>query len=88
MKDKCDAIRHLEPPQTFRDCRKFCGMVNFLATFLKNLEKILIPIYNLTRKNTKFLWTDECQNAFDRIKALLSYPPNIENARHGWYVLD
>ena len=24
---------------------------------------------------TKFLWTDECQNAFDRIKALLSCPP-------------
>ena len=75
MKDKCDAIQHLEPPKTVRDCRKFCGMVNFLATFLKNLQKILIPIYNLTRKNTKFLWTDECQNAFDRIKALLSCPP-------------
>ena len=75
MKDKCDAIRHLEPPKTVRDCRKFCGMVNFLATFLKNLQKLLIPIYNLTRKNTEFLWTDECQNAFDRIKALLSCPP-------------
>ena len=75
MKDKCDAIRHLEPPKTVRDCRKFCSMVNFLATFLKNLQKILIPIYNLTRKNTKFLWTDECQTAFDRIKALLSCPP-------------
>ena len=75
MKDKCDAIRHLDPPKTVRDCRKFCGMVNFLATFLKNLQKILIPIYNLTRKNTKFLWTEECQNAFDRIKALLSCPP-------------
>ena len=50
-------------------------MVNFLTTFLKNLQKILIPIYNLTRKNTKFLWTEECQNAFDRIKALLSCPP-------------
>ena len=35
MKDKCDAIRHLEPPKTVKDCRKFCGMVNFLATFLK-----------------------------------------------------
>ena len=75
MKDKCDAIRHLEPPKTVRDCRKFCGIVNFLATFLKNLQKILIPIYNLTRKNTKFLWTEECQTAFDRIKSLLSCPP-------------
>ena len=36
---------------------------------------MLIPIYNLTRKYTKFLWTEECQNAFGRIKALLSCAP-------------
>ena len=67
-----DILNHLKHLETGR---KFCVMVNFLATFLKNLQKILIPIYNLTRKNTKFLWTEECQNAFDRIKALLSCPP-------------
>ena len=75
MKDKCEAIRHLDLSKTVRDCRKFCGMVNFLATFLKNLQKILIPIYNLTRKCIKFLWTEECQTAFDHIKFLLSNPP-------------
>ena len=75
MKDKCEAIRRLDPPKTVRDCRKFCGMVTFLATFLKDLQKILIPIYNLTRKCTKFLWTEEYQTAFDHIKFLLSNPP-------------
>ena len=50
-------------------------MVNFLATFLKHLQTILIPIYNLTRKSIKFLWTEECQTAFDHIKFLLSNPP-------------
>ena len=50
-------------------------MVNFLATFLKDLQKILIPIYNLTRKSTKFSWTEECQTAFDHIKFLLCNPP-------------
>ena len=74
MKDKCEAIRCLDPPKTVQDCRKFCGMVNFLATFLKDLQKILIPIYNLTRKSTKFSWTEECQTAFDHIKFLLSNP--------------
>ena len=49
MKDKCDAIRQLERPKTIKDCRKFCGMVNFLATFLKHLQRHLVPIYNLTR---------------------------------------
>ena len=50
-------------------------MVNFLATFLKDLQKILIPIYNLTQKCIKFIWTEECQKAFDHIKFLLSNPP-------------
>ena len=50
-------------------------MVNFLATFLKDLQNILIPIYILTRKCIKFLWTEECQTAFDHIKFLLSNPP-------------
>ena len=75
MKDKCDAIRNLEPPKTVRDCRKFCGMVNFLATFLQSLQEILIPIYNLTKKNVKFEWTNECQQAFDKIKAKLTNLP-------------
>ena len=43
MKDKCDAIRRLERPKTIKDCRKFCGMVNFLATFLKTLAKTFSP---------------------------------------------
>ena len=43
MKDKCEAIRRLDPPKTVRDCRKFCGMVNFLATFLKDLQKDFDP---------------------------------------------
>ena len=63
MKDKCDAIRQLERPKTIKDCRKFCGMVNFLATFLKHLQRHLVPIYNLTRKNTPFQWTEECEKS-------------------------
>ena len=75
MKDKCEAIRALETPKNVRDCRKFCGMVNFLSTFLPDLQKHLIPIYNLTRKNQIFKWNDESQKAFDLIKLLLIKPP-------------
>lgn len=75
MKDKCESIRNLEPPNTVKDCRKFCGMVNFLATFLKDLQKYLVPIYNLTKKNTVFKWTPECQKSFDTIKNMLTKPP-------------
>ena len=75
MKDKCEAIRALETPKTVRDCRKFCGMVNFLAIFLPELQKHLIPIYNVTKKNRVFEWTEDCQKSFDIIKQLLIKPP-------------
>ena len=47
LKDKCDAIRNLESPKTFRQTRAFCGMVNFLSSLLSNLWRLLIPIYDL-----------------------------------------
>ena len=50
LKDKCDAIRNLKSPKTLRQTRAFCGMVNFLSSFLPNLRRLLIPIYDLQRR--------------------------------------
>ena len=48
LKDKCKAIRNF--PKTLKQTRAFCGMVNFLSSFLPNLQCLLIPIYNLQKK--------------------------------------
>ena len=50
MKEKCDAIRNMQTPKSVKECHTFCGMVNFLSTFCKNLRELLIPIYDLTNK--------------------------------------
>ena len=34
---KAKAIRNLESPKTLKQTRAFCGMVNFLSSFLPNL---------------------------------------------------
>ena len=75
MRDKCDAIRNMKAPKSVKECRTFCGMVNFLSTFCKNLRQLLIPIYELTKKHARFTWTDKHQKAFDDIKQLLVKPP-------------
>ena len=75
MKDKCDMIRNMKAPKSVKECRTFCGMVNFLSTFCKNLRQLLIPIYELTKKHTRFQWTDRHQKAFEDIKQLLVKPP-------------
>ena len=70
LKDKCDAIRNLESPKTLRQTRAFCGMVNFLSSFLPNLCRLLIPICDLQKKAKKFKWTEEAEKAFNDIKKL------------------
>ena len=75
MKDKCDVIRNMQPLCTVKECRKFCGMVNFLSTFLPKLHKYLIPIYALTKKKATFKWTEEWQKSFGIIKKCLQKPP-------------
>ena len=78
LKDKCDAIRNLESPKTLRQTRAFCGMVNFLSSFLPNLRRLLIPIYDLQKKAKKFKWTVEAERAFNDIKKLLINPPVLK----------
>ena len=54
LKDKCEAIQNLDSPKTLKQKRAFCGMVNFLSSFLPDLRRLLIPIYNL-QKNQRNL---------------------------------
>ena len=50
-------------------------MVNFVSIFCPELQKLLKPIYDLTRKGRQFLWEEEQQKAFDEIKHRLQKPP-------------
>ena len=50
LKDKCEAIPNLDSTKTLKQTRAFCGMVNFLSSFLPNLRRLLIPICDLKKK--------------------------------------
>ena len=78
LKDKCEAFRNLDSPKTLKQTRAFCGMVNFLSSFLPDLRRLLIPIYDLQKKSKKFKWTDEAEKAFNDIKKLLVNPPVLK----------
>ena len=81
MKSRIDAIQKLEHPTPVKGCKSFCGVVNYLSLFCKDLQKILKPIYELTRKEQPFLWTKFHQKAFDHVKELLVKPPVLHLPR-------
>ena len=78
LKDKCEAIRNLDSPNTLKQMRALYGMVNFLSSFLPDLRRLLIPIYDIQKKLKKFKWTDEAEKAFNGIKKLLVNPPVLK----------
>ena len=55
--------------------QKFAGMVNFLSMFCLELQKLLKPIHDLTRKGRPFVWGKEQQDSFEEIKHRLIKPP-------------
>ena len=56
---RLEAIQKLQPPKTPKGCRSFAGVVNFLSMFCPELQKLLKPIYDLTRKGRPFHWGKE-----------------------------
>ena len=58
-------------PSTVKGCRSFAGMVNFLSMFYPELQKLLKPINDLTRKGKPFIWAKEQQDSSNKTKHTL-----------------
>ena len=75
LHSRLEAIQKIEPPTMAKQCKSFAGMVNFVSIFCPELQKLLKPIYDLTRKGKQFVWGVEQQSAFEEIKQRLQKPP-------------
>ena len=75
LRSRLEAIQKLQPPKTPKGCRSFARVVNFLSMFCPELQKLLNPIYDLTRKGRPFHWGKEQQDSFIEIKCRLVKPP-------------
>ena len=70
-----EAIQKIKPPTMVKQCKSLAGMVNFVSIFCPELQQLLKPIYDLTRKGKQFVWGVEQQSAFEEIKQRLQKPP-------------
>ena len=75
LKSRTEAIQQIPTPRTPKECKSFCGVVNYLSLFCKDLQRLLHPIVQLTHKGRPFLWGREQELAFDKIKCQLQLPP-------------
>ena len=69
------AIREISPPKNATEVRSFLGLAGYHRRYVKNFAAIVGPLHALTRKDAVFHWNPDCQDAFDRLKTLLTTSP-------------
>ncbi|XP_076876436.1 uncharacterized protein LOC143525877 [Brachyhypopomus gauderio] len=72
---KVRAIVAFPTPTTLRELRRFLGMTGYYRSFCRNFANVVLPLTTLLRKDVPFVWTSDCQAAFDAAKALLCSSP-------------
>ena len=71
--DKIQAILNMEPPRNIKEVQSLTGRVAAFNRFvLKTTDKCL-PFFKILKK--AFGWTEECQKAFQDLKAYLTAAP-------------
>ncbi|GJZ65267.1 reverse transcriptase domain-containing protein [Tanacetum coccineum] len=74
-KAKIDVIAKLPHPTTVKGIRSFLGHAGFYRRFIKDFSKISRPMTHLLEKNTPFIFSEECIQAFQTLKKKLTEAP-------------
>ncbi|KAL7450320.1 hypothetical protein ACHAXS_000226, partial [Conticribra weissflogii] len=72
MQSRVNAILAMTPPKTIRQLRGFIGCINFIKNHIPKRAELMQPLTKLTKKGVTFKWSEEQQQAFQKIKAAVS----------------
>ncbi|GKB89653.1 reverse transcriptase domain-containing protein [Tanacetum coccineum] len=74
-KAKVDVIAKLPHPTTVKGIRSFLGHAGFYRRFIQDFSKIARPMTHLLEKETPFIFSKECIEAFETLKLKLTQAP-------------
>jgi hypothetical protein len=60
--------------------RSFLGLAGYYRRFIPNFSKISKPITELLKEDTKYVWSKDCDEAFQTLKKLLTTSPVLAQA--------
>ncbi|KAI3385870.1 hypothetical protein SNEBB_007958 [Seison nebaliae] len=79
---KMTAFNNRLKPTTKKQVRSLIGVVNFYRRHIKGLSSMLSPLVDLTKKGVKFVWTGECQKAYDAVLSAMRSPVLLAHPRY------
>ena len=73
-----EAILKFPAPTDKREVIRFIGMAGYYRKFCCNFSVVAEPLTSLLQEREKFTWSEECQQAFEKIKSLLLSAPVLK----------
>ena len=70
------AIRDILTPQNVKEVRSILGLATYYRRYVKGFATVPASMHTLTKKDVIFHWIPECQEAFVKLKHLLTIAPN------------
>ena len=72
---KVEAVLSYPTPTTRRELRRFLGLAGYYRCFCKNFSVLVAPLTALCSTSVPFVWTSDCESAFNAAKSLLCSAP-------------
>ena len=72
---KVETVKSWPTPTDVGTVGQFLGLASYYRIFIVNFSDFATPLNKLLEKQSKFIWDDECQISFNRLKDLLTNSP-------------
>ncbi|KAL7072075.1 hypothetical protein ACQ4LE_008796 [Meloidogyne hapla] len=74
---RIEILKDMPAPKTVKEVKIVLGKIGFYRRHIPNFSTIVEPLLRLSRRDILFTWNKEQQEAYDKIKDLLSRSPNL-----------
>ncbi|WVZ76071.1 hypothetical protein U9M48_024073 [Paspalum notatum var. saurae] len=72
---KVECVLNWMQPETVTEIRSFLGLAGYYRRFIKDFSKTAKPMTSLTKKNARYSWSPNCEEAFQSLKKSLTTAP-------------
>jgi hypothetical protein len=74
---KATTIATMKPPTNVKQLKSFLGRLSYIRRFIPGLESLTSSFSHSLKKNVPFVWSQECQKAFETLKQIMSKLPIV-----------
>lgn len=75
---KIQSIVEMQAPVNTKGIKSFLGMIGYYRKFIRDFSRFAEPMTRLLKKDVEFIWGQEQQNSFQKLKELITKYPILQ----------